>query len=586
MEGVWFAYDAATGTADLPARQGDRPHRAPDAAAGQAGRRLPVVARRPQLLAGLVRPEDELRLQRAPPRRRRVEVQAKLTPTQKKRKFDCSATSSSASQNGNFGTVLPGLARPRLDQRDRRRHRPARLEVRRRRSPSAAASRRPPAASASPAAATACCARSTLKTGKVLWTFQTGHQIAAGAVGLLGRRQGVRRDHRRRHADVVERRHRRASCRCSRSAPRRRSRRRRRCRVASAASAARRRRADAAPRGAPARTRAPHAVAGAGGGSSRRRRSTCGRGRRTRRTSQTCRGRLLLNGAPGRAARASASTATSSRSATDANGELPLRRRRHDPAAALVRVAGLGARDRARQRADGGRASALLGASGGFSVGYAIDGPARAKRSGRDVLVTGRRRTTRQARRRRSCRLLTYQLSGTITDASGKPVQGAVVITRTQDRDFWTFSSPTDANGHYSSFFAASDETGADPVPLSRRRRATAARRYGGDARHERHLRRGCTASTMNIQLGARRRRYTISDADARRSARSTGPRRRRRRPAARSSSRSPSSWPDAKGSVLDACCRPRCAARRCASGRTSGSSSRASPRARAARST
>ena len=45
--------------------------------------------------------------------------------------------------------------------------------------------------------------------------------------------------------------------------------------------------------------------------------------------------------------------------------------------------------------------------------------------------------------------LLTYQLSGTITDASGKPVQGAVVITRTQDRDFWTHSSATDANGHY-----------------------------------------------------------------------------------------------------------------------------------------
>ena len=41
------------------------------------------------------------------------------------------------------------------------------------------------------------------------------------------------------------------------------------------------------------------------------------------------------------------------------------------------------------------------------------------------------------------------------------------MITRTQDRDFWTFSSATDASGHYSSFFAASDETAADPVPLS-----------------------------------------------------------------------------------------------------------------------
>ena len=63
--------------------------------------------------------------------------------------------------------------------------------------------------------------------------------------------------------------------------------------------------------------------------------------------------------------------------------------------------------------------------------------------------------------------LLTYQLGGTITDATGKPVQGAVVITRTQDRDFWTHSSASDANGHYTSFFSASDETGSDPVPLA-----------------------------------------------------------------------------------------------------------------------
>jgi len=63
--------------------------------------------------------------------------------------------------------------------------------------------------------------------------------------------------------------------------------------------------------------------------------------------------------------------------------------------------------------------------------------------------------------------LYTYQLSGTITDAGGKPVQGATLVTRTQDRDFWTFSLPSDANGHYTSFFAASDEMGANPVPLT-----------------------------------------------------------------------------------------------------------------------
>jgi hypothetical protein len=41
------------------------------------------------------------------------------------------------------------------------------------------------------------------------------------------------------------------------------------------------------------------------------------------------------------------------------------------------------------------------------------------------------------------------------------------VITRTGDRDFWTFSEPSDANGKYQSFFTASDEQGADPVPMA-----------------------------------------------------------------------------------------------------------------------
>ena len=35
------------------------------------------------------------------------------------------------------------------------------------------------------------------------------------------------------------------------------------------------------------------------------------------------------------------------------------------------------------------------------------------------------------------------------------------------DRDFWTFSEPSDADGNYTSFFAASDKSQDDPVPLS-----------------------------------------------------------------------------------------------------------------------
>ena len=63
--------------------------------------------------------------------------------------------------------------------------------------------------------------------------------------------------------------------------------------------------------------------------------------------------------------------------------------------------------------------------------------------------------------------LLSYRLEGTITDAAGDPVSGATVVTRTPDRDFWTFSQPSNANGHYVSFFSASDEAGSDPVPLN-----------------------------------------------------------------------------------------------------------------------
>jgi len=63
--------------------------------------------------------------------------------------------------------------------------------------------------------------------------------------------------------------------------------------------------------------------------------------------------------------------------------------------------------------------------------------------------------------------LFTYRLSGTITDAQGNPVQGAVVVCRTNDRDFWTFSAPSDSSGHYTSVFHASDELNEDPVPIN-----------------------------------------------------------------------------------------------------------------------
>jgi alcohol dehydrogenase (cytochrome c) len=120
----------------------------------------------------------------------------------------------------------------------------------------------------------------------------------------------------------------------------------------------------------------------------------------------------------------------------------------------------------------GGRAlndagqGALLGSSAGFTAGYAIDGlHASAGKKG-SVVITGRAHDS-AGNGPPAVHLLTYQLTGTVTDKSGQPVQGAVVITRTLDRDFWTRSSATDASGHFSSFFAASDETDSDPVTLS-----------------------------------------------------------------------------------------------------------------------
>jgi hypothetical protein len=109
-------------------------------------------------------------------------------------------------------------------------------------------------------------------------------------------------------------------------------------------------------------------------------------------------------------------------------------------------------------------------------------------------------------------KLLTYRLKGTITDAAGKPVQGAVVITRTQDRDFWTHSSPTDANGQYTSFFAASDETAADPVVLAVGV-ALGNTSYGGNLGTNASFKR-LRSATVDIKLGSGTS-YTVQAPDA-----------------------------------------------------------------------
>ncbi|MES1248532.1 MAG: PQQ-binding-like beta-propeller repeat protein [Actinomycetota bacterium] len=143
--------------------------------------------------------------------------------------------------------------------------------------------------------------------------------------------------------------------------------------------------------------------------------------------------------------------------------------------------------------------SALLAANGGISVGYKLTGLS-AHASGGHVVVSGRVVNT-AGNAPPTVRLLTYRLSGTITDASGKPVQGAVVTTRTQDRDFWTHSSATNADGHYTSYFAASDESGANPVQLSVAV-ALGSVGYGGNVGTIANFGR-LKSATMDIQLGS-----------------------------------------------------------------------------------
>jgi hypothetical protein len=75
-----------------------------------------------------------------------------------------------------------------------------------------------------------------------------------------------------------------------------------------------------------------------------------------------------------------------------------------------------------------------------------------------------------------------------------------VVITRTQDRDFWTHSSASDANGHYTSFYAASDETSADPVILAVGV-ASGGISYGGTLGTNTSFKR-LQSATLNIKLG------------------------------------------------------------------------------------
>jgi hypothetical protein len=111
------------------------------------------------------------------------------------------------------------------------------------------------------------------------------------------------------------------------------------------------------------------------------------------------------------------------------------------------------------------QSAALAGATGAVTVAYPFAGLKAGRSANGEPTLSGR--IAAGAAGLPPVALYTYRLSGTVLDAQGHPVQGALVSTRTQDRDYWTLSGPTDATGHFESLFTASSETGEDPVGMT-----------------------------------------------------------------------------------------------------------------------
>ncbi|MDX6485776.1 MAG: hypothetical protein QOF43_929, partial [Gaiellaceae bacterium] len=501
MEGVWFAYDAATGR---PIYQRVKVIDRTEHPALQPGKPVAVF---PSSLGGVnyspasYDPHTNY-VFNAASETAAVMTQTKLTPTQKRRKRLLGDVFLGL-QNSTFGTLLPGWhdhgSISAIDIRTGKRVWKFRTPE-----PERGGVTTTESGLGFAGGGDGVLRAFDLKTGSVLWTFQTGHQIAAGPSlysvdgkeylaitsggtptssggGVASELQVFALGASQKESPPPDL----PSFRSAKSAT-------------PAVVAA------AAPRPAPARavlgasaakggrivTQAPIVVRPWDANSS---------------NVQTMVGRLLLRGAPVAHARISVdgyvvrrATTTSGQFRYDADDTVA---RKHQ-----VRVAGLGAATAKGRRLTADERSALTAASGSFSVGYAVDGlHVRAGKNG-TTIVTGRVHDT-AGNAPPTVALQTYQLTGTITDTAGKPVQNAVVITRTQDRDFWTFSSATDANGHYTSFFGASDETDADPVPLAVGV-AFGGTSYGGTLGTTVSFDRLHSAS-MNIQLGPGAK-YTI----------------------------------------------------------------------------
>ena len=165
----------------------------------------------------------------------------------------------------------------------------------------------------------------------------------------------------------------------------------------------------------------------------------------------------------------------------------------------VVGVTGLAGATIGGKRLSAGQARAVSAATGGFTSAFAISGLHASVQHNGDVLVTGSATDSTHAAPP-AVHLLSYELTGRITTTDGAPVEDAVVITRTQDRDFWTRSNPSNAQGYYSSFFTASDETSDNPVLISVGV-AQGSTSYGGITGTNVPFVR-LESSVLNIQLG------------------------------------------------------------------------------------
>ncbi len=113
-----------------------------------------------------------------------------------------------------------------------------------------------------------------------------------------------------------------------------------------------------------------------------------------------------------------------------------------------------------------GQSDDLLGRNTGISVGYSVKNLSARIQSDGHIVLTGRLSYGNSPQAPPTVLLYSYELTGRITDANGNPVQGAIVTTRTNDRQYWTQSRPTGTNGTYASFLVAADQEGDDPVPM------------------------------------------------------------------------------------------------------------------------